>query len=317
MSRVLVVGDVMVDEFIHGEITRMSPEAPVPIFVEKMRVTSPGGAGNVARGIHALGRSYAVVGLVGDDQDGAYLKQMIGGVVNDETYHRRTTKKTRYIVDGHHVLRVDVEDPSDISQFAEKMLWDMISSHLQFDGHLRVDVVVLSDYAKGVLTSSLCQSVIQTANVRNRRVIVDPKRVDWSRYRGAWLITPNEKEMNEALVHDGQGCTVRKMMDRYYVKNCLVTMGDRGMELYAEDGSVSKIHATMHQVTDVTGAGDTVVAVVAALVSSGTPLERAVRVANAAAGLAVRQRGTYAVTKTELLRLQNELGYDSETVTIV
>jgi D-beta-D-heptose 7-phosphate kinase/D-beta-D-heptose 1-phosphate adenosyltransferase len=288
VTRVLVVGDLMIDEYVDGTVDRISTEAPVPIFVEKKVRRSPGGAGNVNAGVIAAGASSTVIGVVGDDEDGHDLSEMcVGCVVMDSD--RSTTRKTRFAVDGHQLLRVDSEDTTEISPQTQEVMTSAIAGYGS-------ELIVLSDYAKGVLTHAVCTAAI----LSGRRVIVDPKRDDWSRYAGAWLITPNAREMASAMRY--AGCdSVARMMLHYSVANCLVTLGAGGVRLHqCAMPEIITFPAVSSEVVDVTGAGDTVVAWIAAVVANGDGLVDAVRIANSAAGAAVRRRGTHVVTREEL-----------------
>jgi D-beta-D-heptose 7-phosphate kinase/D-beta-D-heptose 1-phosphate adenosyltransferase len=293
-----VIGDIMLDEYIEGVVTRISPEAPVPIFLEISRRFSLGGAANVACGVAAMTNNVRGFGVVGVDTDAESVRTLLHRATPNLTalteHGRRTTKKSRYVVGGHQLMRVDAEDTSDVSSTVTRRILETVSAQ-------EPSVIILSDYAKGVLTQELCHSVIKD---RRNRVIVDPKRPDWTRYAGAYLITPNTEELLLAKQFESLACkeseVVRSLMTRHQIANCLVTLGSLGMKLYAEDGSVTHMPAVSRDVVDVTGAGDTVVAVVAARTAAGDDLRKAVKVACVAAGIAVTKRGVYTVRKEEL-----------------
>lgn len=319
MSRVLVIGDVMLDEYVHGVVRRMSPEAPVPVFEEQRREYRLGGAANVAAGVMALGCDTTLIGHVGTDAAGGRVHERLahcGGRMHyslpydDDFPSRPTTVKTRYVVDGKQIFRSDKEHVDDISATrVDDVLWSTphgrIIVELGSSDHL---VCVLSDYAKGFLTYDLCRSVIKRTEIRGTKVIVDPKRVDWERYRDAWLITPNEREIRRTFAHEFPESTVdavepvgvRMLMNKFSIANCLVTAGSSGMTLHAGDDSVRRIPAIKHDIVDVTGAGDTVVAVIAARVASGAALFDAVAHASEAAGLAVQRQGTCVVSSEDM-----------------
>lgn len=283
MSRVLIIGDVMLDEYCHVKVERISPEAPVPIALVRAFDYRPGGAANVAANIEALGGKPTVISVVGEEKafhQVLYNDRWNLRYVTDET--RRTTIKTRIVsTDGQQLLRVDVEDQSYISKDIEHAVCEQIMEAIEL-----CDVVVLSDYAKGVLTDKVIVLAIRMARARNIPVIVDPKRVDLFDYDGATIITPNEMEFKRSGgTPDGSAI--------------LVTLGERGMELREPSGNVARIEADTQEVVDVTGAGDTVVAVLAMLIKKHS-LHQAAFVANKAAGIVVRKRGTSVVRPSEL-----------------
>jgi D-beta-D-heptose 7-phosphate kinase/D-beta-D-heptose 1-phosphate adenosyltransferase len=306
---VLCVGDLMLDEFVYGEVSRISPEAPAPVIAVQRSETSIGGAGNVARNIASLGARCVFVGLIGEDDAGNMLKAALGRehliesvLVTDST--RPTTRKVRFVSEhfSTHMLRADWEKALPASADVEQKLIDAILLLLP-----RVDVVLLSDYAKGVLTARVIRDVIDAARKAGKRVIVDPKSANLAVYRGATLLTPNRKEFAEATRSRAGTETeiAAAAQEAMLLADCeaiLVTLSEHGMTLVPRNGEV--IHVAGHpvKVRDVSGAGDTAVAAVAVALAAGADWEAALRIANAAAAVAVGKKGTAVVTSAELRR---------------
>ncbi len=304
---VLCIGDVMLDDFVYGEVTRISPEAPTPVLAVKYNTLEIGGAGNVARNIAALGATCIFVGLVGDDAAGVSLRDALaklGGVVPelviDKT--RPTTRKVRFVSEHHsaHLMRADWEMAAPASAGSEAA----IIAHAQA-AMPNVGAVMLSDYAKGVLTERVIRAVIDAARQHGVPVIVDPKGHDYRVYRGASLITPNAKELSAAVhrpLRDeadiaAAAAELARLVESEAV---LVTRSEQGMSLHVEGQTPIHIEAYPVKVRDVSGAGDTVAAVMAVLAAMRTPYEFAMRAANAAAAVVVGKRGTSTVSLGEL-----------------
>jgi len=306
---VLCVGDLMLDEFVYGEISRISPEAPAPVIAARRSETSVGGAGNVARNIAALGARCIFVGLVGADEAGGRLADVLSRespieplLVSDPT--RPTTRKVRFVSEhfSTHMLRADWETTAPASGAVEQALIDTILPQLP-----RADIVLLSDYAKGVLTARVIRNVIDAARRLGKRVIVDPKSANFAIYRGATLLTPNRKEFAEATrsrAEDEAGIATaaREAMLLADSEAMLVTQSEHGMTLVPREGHVIHVPAHPVKVRDVTGAGDTVAATLAVTLAAGADWETALRTASAAAAVAVGKSGTAVVTLAELRR---------------
>ncbi|HEY0910103.1 MAG TPA: D-glycero-beta-D-manno-heptose-7-phosphate kinase [Bradyrhizobium sp.] len=306
---VLCVGDLMLDEFVYGEVSRISPEAPAPVIAVQRSETDIGGAGNVARNIASLGARCIFVGLVGDDEAGARLRAGLGGesliesvLVCDPT--RPTTRKVRFVSEhfSTHMLRADWESTAPASDAVEQKLIDTILPLLP-----RADIVLLSDYAKGVLTARVIRNVIDAARKLGKRVIVDPKNANLAIYRGATLLKPNRKEFAEATrsrldseksIADG----AQEIMQLADCEAVLVTQSEHGMTLVPRHGETIHVPGLPVRVRDVSGAGDTVAAVVAVTLAAGADWEAALRMANAAAAVAVSKKGAAVVTSAELRR---------------
>lgn len=304
---VLVIGDLMLDDFVYGEVSRISPEAPTPVIAVNRSEIVIGGAGNVARNVAELGARCVLVGLIGTDdaahtlmREVAKLPQIDARLVADAT--RPTTRKVRFVSEhfSTHMLRADWEFAQPAAVDVEQQLIDTALAALP-----GADMVVLSDYAKGVLTPRLIAEVIEAARDLGKPVIVDPKNLDFSLYRGVTLLTPNRKELAEATRHHtlSDAEIVTAANEAMVMADCeavLVTRSENGMSLVHRDGTTVHVPAYAVKVRDVSGAGDTVVAVFAVLLAAGAEWAMALRAANAAAAVVVGKRGTATVTLTEL-----------------
>jgi D-beta-D-heptose 7-phosphate kinase/D-beta-D-heptose 1-phosphate adenosyltransferase len=303
---VLCIGDLMLDEFVYGDVTRISPEAPTPVIAVKRSELMVGGAGNVARNLVALGTRCIFVGVVGDDQAGNALTEAFTAHPLIEFHlvvdaKRQTTRKVRFVSEHHstHLLRADWEAGSVVDSGSE----DALLGHA-IKAMPRVGAVVLSDYAKGALTPRVIGAVIGAANKAGKPVVVDPKGRDYSIYRGATLITPNRQELADvtrsAARSDDEiviaAAALRGAVDAQAV---LVTRSEEGMTLVGE-GVPIHVPAYPVRVRDVSGAGDTVVAVISAMLAMGADFESAMRAANAAGAVVVGKRGTATLSVAEL-----------------
>lgn len=299
-ARVAVIGDIMLDEYIIGDTDRISPESPVPVIREERRSCVPGGASNVAVNIHALGADVTLLGVVGADADGDKLiaelnARGIGTGSIYRTQNRPTTRKTRLIARGSQMLRVDNETTEPIDEDTAKRLSTLIEE-------ADADVIVVSDYAKGVVTPDLMSRLTSLSG----RIVVDPKSPDFGLYRSCYVIKPNHREILQAtgLTNPDAdelevGC--RSLMEAHDVAALLVTMGPQGMVLYERGRPPYHIKSRAREVYDVTGAGDTVAAVMAGALSAGVSLQDSCEIANMAAGLVVGKRQTATVTCREIL----------------
>ena len=303
---VLCIGDLMLDEFVYGEVSRISPEAPTPVIACKRSELMIGGAGNVARNLVSLGTRCIFVGVVGDDDAGNALTEALGAHPLIEFHlvvdaKRQTTRKVRFVSEHHstHLLRADWETAGPVNAAAE----DALIGHA-IAAMPRAGAVVLSDYAKGALTPRVIRAVIDAANQLGKPVVVDPKGRDYSIYRGATLITPNRQELAEATHSAAKSddeivAAAADLRDELEAEAVLVTRSEAGMTLVG-DGAAVHVPAYPVRVRDVSGAGDTVVAVVSAMLAMGAGFEAAMRAANAAAAVVVGKRGTATLTAAEL-----------------
>lgn len=308
---VLVVGDLMLDQYVYGTIDRISPEAPVSVVNWRSEKSGLGGAANVAHNLAQLGCRVFLAGIAGADAAAEELLKIAksmgidtASVVTDAG--RPTTLKTRVIAHGQQVIRIDREMRAEINDALAKSVMEYVRKCLP-----AVDGVILSDYAKGVLTPALCASVIQAANSQHKRVLVDPKGHDFSKYKGAFLLTPNKKELAEATHMPVQNeADIRKAADALFrVVECeaiLVTRGEEGMSLFSEKTAGVNIQTEVRDVFDVTGAGDTVISMLGRLLFAGVDLLPAAELANIAALLKGAKLGAHAINADELLAYVRE-----------
>jgi D-beta-D-heptose 7-phosphate kinase/D-beta-D-heptose 1-phosphate adenosyltransferase len=321
-ARVLCVGDVMLDRFVYGAVSRISPEAPIPVCRVASEKSMLGGAGNVARNIAALGARATFVAVVGDDDAGRAVAALVDALDSVEAEllelpGRPTTIKTRYIADGQQLLRADRETVDAIDAAACDAVLARVTASLEKCG-----AVVLSDYGKGVLGGDLAARVIDAARRAGKPVIVDPKGPDYAGYRGATLLTPNRRELSEAsgVVIDGADDIARAAADLARSNDnerVLVTLGGAGMSLISAASEALHFPAEALEVFDVSGAGDTVAAMVATALAVGMPVDDAARLANAAAGIVVAKAGTavaYADEIADVLRTRDLLAGEHKSV---
>ncbi len=303
--RVLCLGDVMLDRYVYGEVSRVSPEAPIPVCRVTDERAMLGGAGNVARNLAALGAGIEFITVIGDDAAGAEIAGLLAELDGAEATvltapGRRTTVMARYIADGQQLLRADHETEAAISTGLE----DDIVARLD-RAITSVGAVVLSDYGKGVLTPGLVSRVIEVARAAGKPVVVDPKGPDYGVYRGASMLTPNRRELAEASrMADGTDeeivAAARHIVTRCEVDSVLVTRGGDGMTL-VDGANARHLAAESREVFDVSGAGDTVVAAVAAALAAGLDSGAAAGLANVAAGIVVAKSGTAVASTDEII----------------
>jgi D-beta-D-heptose 7-phosphate kinase/D-beta-D-heptose 1-phosphate adenosyltransferase len=313
-TTVLCVGDLMLDHFVYGDVSRVSPEAPSLVIAATREEQLLGGAGNVARGIAALGARCIFVGVIGEDESGRAIGRAFADDYGDaiETHllvdaARPTTRKVRFVSDHHstHLLRADWELAAPLRADIQQALIRACLLALP-----RANAVVLSDYAKGVLSPAVIRAVIDKARELGKPVIVDPKGADFSIYRGATLVTPNRKELAEATRRGARGdaevaAAAEELAAIVGSAGVLVTRSEEGMTLYKARGGAlagQALHVPAYpvKVRDVSGAGDTVAAVMAVMLAAGADLEAAARAANAAAAVVVGKRGTSTASTAEL-----------------
>jgi D-beta-D-heptose 7-phosphate kinase / D-beta-D-heptose 1-phosphate adenosyltransferase len=304
--RVLCIGDVMLDRFISGEVKRISPESPVPVLSVSGSQSFPGGAANVARNVAALGGTCTLVGVIGEDPVGRELQaaiESIGGLTCEfcVSANRPTSEKTRFVAHGQHMLRTDSEVAAAIDEDIQAAILGAIERLAP--AH---DVMVLSDYAKGLLTDKVVSGAIAIAEALRLPIAVDPKSVNLGRYAGATVITPNSKEVLDATGIDpteddaGAEAAGAAILRDCRIQHVLLTRAHRGMTLVGGNAGATHIRASAREVFDVVGAGDTVIATLALALGAKMDLLEAARLANLAAGIVVGKRGTATVTQTEL-----------------
>ncbi|MGH9949119.1 MAG: D-glycero-beta-D-manno-heptose-7-phosphate kinase [Pyrinomonadaceae bacterium] len=299
---ILVIGDVMLDRYWWGEVTRISPEAPVPVVRLKESTNVAGGAANVAGNIAGLGGIPILIGCIGNDIEGKLLPGLLAenGISSEHllvSADRPTTVKTRIVAHNQHVARVDHESTDHLSTADENRVIKSVRAALG-----SVKAVVISDYAKGFLTENVLREVIDAAREANIATIVDPKGKRYEKYRGATLLTPNKIEAAEACNLDpNEQDIVRtagmQLLSENEGSSILITEGENGMTLFCPGEDAFHTQASARDVFDVTGAGDTVVAALSVAIAEGVSLRDAVDLANCAAGIAVEKVGTTIVTK--------------------
>ena len=306
-ARAMVVGDLMLDRFVYGEVERISPEAPVPVLRVGAEESMLGGAGHVVRNLVELGAWASFVAVVGDDRTGRDLIAMVAEERSVEPdllveRGRRSTTKMRYVTGGQQLLRADRETERAVEAATEARIADIVAAGI--DG---VDVLVLSDYAKGVLTPGVLEAATGAARAAGVPVVVDPKNRDFSRYRGATVLTPNRGELalaarTMAETDDELVGAARRVLADAGADHLLVTRSADGMSLVGADGSVEHFAALAREVFDVSGAGDTAVAAFAAALGRGLSPATAARIANLAGGIVVGRAGTAVATIDDLRR---------------
>jgi D-beta-D-heptose 7-phosphate kinase/D-beta-D-heptose 1-phosphate adenosyltransferase len=308
-KHILVVGDVMLDKYIYGNVDRISPEAPVPVVHALRRSQQPGGAANVAMNVQGLGGKASVVGFVGDDQDGSSLVDLLkaGGIEAHLICVQTTptTSKLRILAGSQQVVRLDIETKAPRPPEAYASLLERVLGLLP-----DVDGVVLSDYAKGALSAEICQAIIGEARKVGVPVMVDPKGRDFARYRGATTISPNLQEL--AIATGDSGASTEAILDRGRILSnelgidyLAVTLGPGGIMVFHAENRF-RAPAVAKQVFDVSGAGDTVIATLALSASCGLAIEEAVRLANVAAGIVVGKLGTVPIARHEFIAALTE-----------
>ena len=300
---ILVIGDIMLDHYIYGSAKRLSPEAPVPIINVTSEKDMLGGCGNVITNLRSLEISSKLISLVGDDQNSKEINKKLKeiNVDNDTLIYDKgisTTYKMRVIGNSQHIVRVDW-DTNMLSQKSEKKIIDLLSKTLN-----NCDGIIISDYGKGVCSDKILRILIPNANKKNIPVFVDPKNKDWDKYSGSTFITPNTKEASEllsmVLKYDSDFEIAGKLIcSRYSIQNCLITRGSEGMSLISQKKCIH-IPSITNEVFDVSGAGDTVIACLAAAILKGLEISEAVKFSNKAAGIVVGHVGTTPITKKEL-----------------
>jgi D-beta-D-heptose 7-phosphate kinase/D-beta-D-heptose 1-phosphate adenosyltransferase len=304
--RCLVVGDLMLDEYLWGKTDRISPEAPVQVVDVLREELRLGGAGNVVHNLAALGAQVSVCSVVGDDQNGReLLGQFCHHHIDTQAifldHDRRTSRKTRVVAAHQQIVRIDRESREALPAAVEQQLCDWITAHVR-----EFNVIVLSDYNKGVLTPAVISAATSAASTGGIAVLIDPKGADYSRYSGATLLTPNRKEAEAAsgiAITDTASLTraADVIMAASGLKHLLITRSEEGMSLFSQGDESVHIPTVAREVFDVSGAGDTVLAALAVGIASGFSMTESARLANVAAGIAVGKLGTSVVTPQEII----------------
>jgi len=308
--KILVVGDLMIDHYLWGDCDRISPEAPVQIVNIKNETTLLGGAGNVINNLKALGAEVSVSSIIGSDDNGKELLSMLKAINVDTKniffqQNRKTSKKSRVVASAQQVLRYDNESKEDINKTSINQIIDSLEKTIK-----EFDMLILSDYDKGILTYELCQSIINLSNKNSIKVVVDPKGNDFSKYSGAYLLTPNKKE---AIIATNIDIKDEKTLDEALVKLkndfnldiSMITLSEDGIATY--DKKMQKFPTVAKEVFDVTGAGDTVIASIAFALSAKKTIEESVAFANLAAGVVVGKVGSATATLNEIEEYESTL----------
>lgn len=312
--RILILGDLILDEYVIGDVSRISPEAPIPILDVRREDRKIGGAGNVAANVVSMGGRASVLGAIGRDGAGEQLVELLTKVGIDTspvlaTPERRTTIKSRHMAGPQQLVRVDREDRASIPAELERRAVEYVEGHIG-----EYDLAIVSDYGKGLLTREILDATIRSARAKGVRVLVDPKGSDYTRYEGASIVTPNRLEAEQATgrpIRNTPAGTPRVedlvaaaewLLDHCRLEAAVITLGKDGVFFMAREGRAPQVIPThARQVYDVTGAGDTVIAHLGLHLAAGASLEEAVRLANAAAGIVVAKLGTANVRREELL----------------
>ena len=314
-AKVLCIGDVMLDRFVYGDVDRISPEAPIPVFSINSENLMLGGAGNVARNLSGLGATTHFIAVIGNDGAGKDITKLIGEIPNTEAnlitdQGRRTSIKTRYIADGQQMLRADDESVEAIEGASKERVLTLAKSALK-----DCSAMVLADYAKGVLTPEIIAELIALAKAAKVPVIIDPQGIDYARYGGATLITPNRKELSDATgmtANDDDEiiAAARKLITEQKINSVLATRSRDGMSLI-DAKSATHFAAEAREVFDVSGAGDTVAATMAASLAAGIDINDAVQLANIAAGIVVAKVGTAVAYSSDIIEALHHQEYSS------
>ena len=308
--KILVVGDLMIDHYLWGSSERISPEAPVQVVDVDSESTVLGGAGNVINNLNALGALVDVISVIGECETSKELKDLLCDIKIETQYlitqkNRVTSKKSRIIAAQQQVIRYDRESTSEINNKSQVAILKVFKKIVN-----NYDVILLSDYGKGLLTFELTQSLISIANENKKKVLVDPKGLDYSKYKGAYLLTPNKKEASEAtniIIKDNESLTqsIRILKDQIDLTVSLITLSEQGVAIFDNE---LRIHPTVaREVFDVTGAGDTILASLGFAISCNKDIDEAIKFANLASGVVVGKIGSATVTLNEIIEYESSL----------
>ena len=308
--KILVVGDLMIDHYLWGSSERISPEAPVPVVNVDSESTVLGGAGNVINNLNALGAMVDVISVIGECETSKELKDLLCDIKIETQYlitqkNRVTSKKSRIIAAQQQVVRYDRESISEINNKSQVAILKVFKKIVN-----NYDVILLSDYGKGVLTFELTQSLISIANENKKKLLVDPKGLDYSKYKGAYLLTPNKKEASEAtniIIKDNESLTqsIRILKDQIDLTVSLITLSEKGVAIFDNE---LRIHPTVaREVFDVTGAGDTILASLGFAISCNKDIDEAIKFANLASGVVVGKIGSATATLNEIIEYESSL----------
>jgi len=308
-KKIFIIGDIMLDRYLLGDVTRISPEAPVQVFDIRKSEYRLGGAANVGYNVKTLGSNPVLIGIIGDDSEGLLLKTEMkklsldteGLIIENQ---RPTTCKTRVISDSHHLLRIDSESKSDISSDSKKKIMNFLKQHIKDIG-----VIILQDYNKGVLSKDLIHKVTHFAAVNGIKVLVDPKFDNFFEYKDTYLFKPNRKELEDAFGRKAKQTEefdefVNELIKKINCENLILTLGELGMIIYENtNGNMKKIKIDTKamKVADVSGAGDTVISTIAVCIAGGADIKDAAIISNYAAGIVIKEVGIVPIYKDELI----------------
>lgn len=308
--KILVVGDLMLDEYLHGNVERISPEAPVPIVRLKKKFYSLGGAANVANNISSLGAKASIISIIGKDNNSKKVDTLLNKKKIDKSFITRsnkfkTTLKTRIISQGQQVLRLDDEEDTFFKKSQKNKLFKILKNKIK-----NFDCIIISDYGKGVCDFDMIKNIIELSNNFNIPVFADPrkKNKNFGIYKNSYCITPNMNELNS--VYKSVGNTSKEILQcsidikkKYNIKNVLVTRGEKGISLLNDKNKFYTFESSAKEVYDVSGAGDTIIATLATLNCTKMNFIHAAQISNKAASMTVSYRGTYQISKKELIKI--------------
>lgn len=316
-KKICVIGDIMLDRYMLGNVTRISPEAPVQVFDIKKTEPKLGGAANVSLNVKKLNAEPLLIGVIGKDIEGEILKQVLieqnqntDGLI--ECDDRPTTCKTRVIASSHHLLRIDSESKKEISAKIEKKITGII-----YDNAEDFEIIILQDYNKGLLTKSLIKKIIDFSKSNKKKILVDPKFDNFFRYKNTFVFKPNRKELEDAFgkkaKNDGELIKIcRELLNKIKCDNLVLTLGEHGMRVFNKSGGKLNIHSVKtraRKVSDVSGAGDTVISTLAVALVGGADIIESVEIANIAAGIVVEEVGIIPIEKDVLIKHIKENDY--------
>lgn len=309
-KKVCIIGDIMLDMYMLGDVSRISPEAPVQVFDIKKTEPKLGGASNVSLNVKSLGAEPFLIGVVGKDSEGEILKDVLkkqgqntDGIIVDDS--RPTTCKTRVIASSHHLLRIDSESKKEISGEYEKKIMNML-----YDNGKDFKAIILQDYNKGVLRKSLIKKIIEYSKKNKIKILVDPKFDNFFEYKNSFVFKPNRKELEDALgkktKNEEELIKVSgDLLSKIKCENLVLTLGENGMKVFNKSGGKLKIHSVKtraRKVSDVSGAGDTVISTLAVSLIGGANITEAVEISNIAAGIVVEEVGIIPIEKDVLIK---------------
>ncbi len=304
-SKILCIGDIMLDEFIYGDVKRISPEAPVPILLKDSYDRQIGGAGNVARNIASFGINVGLLSIIGNDESSLYVDKLVRlekkiSPIFIKVKNYEMTKKTRFVNKSNQLLRVDSENTEFMNKLIEKKIMATFKKEV-----LKYNTVIISDYKKGMLNREIIKKIVDFCIFKNIKILADPKSSDFSIYKNIQVLTPNQKEFSEAVnceLHTVNQIVkeARKLIDNFNFDYIIVTRSEEGM-LLISNNNVENIPTTAKDVFDVSGAGDTVISFIALGFGAGLKMKHAVQIANHAAGIVVGKKGTAVTNRYEMM----------------